>query len=216
MKFQGYEVLQPEDTRVIHHLMVEAYKLVSENAKLMGNWASNGSPREVVCRPYCGGMSGLLAKMALEKGYFAAREIHQGHVITGFTPPNPQPTDEDVIACMTWAQFVHDREKQDQVIDKMGLDPAFPGYVGLRGAAAGLFESPITHYAGFSADTLSSYQTAYMVTDQPPLQTRWVSHGVQDMAAAHVLVGEINADTFRSLERQNWAGLAAAGGISLE
>lgn len=216
MKFRGYEVLQPEDTPVINRLMVEAFKMVKEDAQLMGSWATNGSPRNMVCQPYCNSMSGLVAKLALERGYFAARETHQGHVIAGFTPPQPEPTDEDVIACLTWAQFVHDRDKQDEVIDKMGLDPAFPGFVGIRGAAAGLFESPMTYYAGFSTDTLSSYQTAYTVSDQPPFKTRWVSYDAQAMNEDDVLIGEISADAFRAFERPRWGGLAAAAGFDVE
>ena len=194
-----FEVIGLDDTDVLNGIMVESFDRLPKTP-LANPIDQNkvSTPRLLVEQSLCGELSEIAVKVAQGLGIFAGREIHLDHVVTVFTPPEPEPQETDLIMCLTWGQFV-DTDRVTHSIDVVGLDSTYPGYFGPRCGVLDLVESDkYEQYYGSSG--VGCIQTAYANFNT---SSYWVTSTVADVASGTNLMGEISQGKYNDFKTES-------------
>jgi hypothetical protein len=186
-------ILHVSDTEAANQIIDQAYEFL--RLSFMGR---DASPEDVSRLPYCGEVSGIVTRVALELGYFAVRETHESpwdedmsHLITAFPDPNRKyPSELDPVLCLTLGQF---------------KDEAAPGnrpshFFGERQGMACIL--PSLYSDAYSSQSVARVETAYVA---PPRghelrrSCRWLSIRPSEFRSGNYPVGRISLKAARAL-----------------
>ena len=128
---EALELLRPHDMTVAHTLMEAAYAQMPTVSPLAASIRGGDlTPFELSRLPVCFSASDLVTRTAHRMGIMASREIHNSHAITSFGPADALPSEDDLIMCLTWGQYLRSHVHA-KTVDSM-FTRSHPGYFGLR------------------------------------------------------------------------------------
>lgn len=102
-----WQTLTPGDTDLAQQIIEASYE-AAHDINILGLVTPGVKTPEVIgISGVCIEMSDIATRMAHGLGIVATRERHQrgSHHITSFGPLGQEPSEEDLILCLTWGQF---------------------------------------------------------------------------------------------------------------
>ena len=167
----------PSDAASFENIGTFALEILSETA---GRLAASGReddlwlPRTLddgtySVKGFCDYASDAVTVSAHGLGFSATRQFAPGHFTTSFASPEVEPSEEDIIGCLTWGQFI--AHEYDQLYDPtvQSVEP----YFGPRGALREKVGSRA--YAKYYAPSaISVVQTCYRASQNDPMGRDWL------------------------------------------
>ena len=129
-------------------------------------------PKNIGTYAMCPEASDAVTRASLELGFVASRELHNGgHMITSFASFDAEPSEQDLIMCLTWGQF-----NQKNFLELSKKTGASPVYFGPRSEIMPLLDSPSTYQGAFSAMSTVFRQRAFTASIPNDGTHKWLGN----------------------------------------